>query len=187
MPARRRARDRRRAGRAAPRLRGGLASAPAAPALVLTGRGDGRVRPGPGGLFGLLLSLPERLFDGDVERYAAEIGLAPPLVALLRRAGSGVPAKLGRADAYHDGTAFKLLEFNLGSEVGGLDMDVFNQSLLRVPEFAGFAREHGLAHVDIAARIAAVLRDRARPALSGAAEPVIGLIEGAAASPRTDG
>ena len=50
------------------------------------------------GLFDLLLSLPERLFGGDVERYAAEIGLEPALVALLRRAGSGVPAKLGRAD-----------------------------------------------------------------------------------------
>ncbi|MER5208353.1 hypothetical protein [Streptomyces sp. NPDC002825] len=129
-------------------------------------------------LFDLLLSLPERLFDGDVERYAAELGLEPPLVALLRRAGSGVPTKLGRADAYHDGTGFKLLELNLGSEVGGLDLAVFNQSLLRVPEFAGFAREHGLDHVDIAARMAAVLRDRARPALSGSAEPVIGLIEG---------
>ncbi|MEU1230661.1 hypothetical protein [Streptomyces sp. NPDC005828] len=130
------------------------------------------------GLFDLLLSLPERLFDGDVERYAAAIGLEPALVALLRRAGSGVPAKLGRADAYHDGTAFKLLEFNLGSEVGGLDMDVFDRALLRVPEFAAFAREHGLGHVDIAARTAVVLRDRARPALSGSSEPVIGLIEG---------
>ncbi|MEU0403115.1 hypothetical protein ABZ318_23335 [Streptomyces sp. NPDC006197] len=130
------------------------------------------------GLFDLLLSLPERLFGGDVERYAAEIGLGPALVALLRRAGSGVPAKLGRADAYHDGTSFKLLEFNLGSEVGGLDMDVFDQALLKVPEFAAFAREHDLGHVDIAERMAAVLRDRARPALSGSSEPVIGLIEG---------
>ncbi|MFF3756306.1 hypothetical protein [Streptomyces sp. NPDC002185] len=130
------------------------------------------------GLFDLLVSLPERLFGGDVERYAAEIGIPPPLVALLRRAGTGVPAKLGRADAYHDGTAFKLLEFNLGSEIGGLEMDVLGQALLRVPAFAGFAREHGLGHVDIAGRMAAVLRDRARPALSGTAEPVIGLIEG---------
>ncbi|WP_435057290.1 hypothetical protein [Streptomyces sp. bgisy060] len=130
------------------------------------------------GLFDLLLSLPDRLFDGDTERYAAELGLDEELVALLRRAGSGLPAKLGRADAYHDGTAYKLLEFNLGSEVGGLDMDVLDRALLRVPGFAGFAREHRLGHVDIAARMAAVLRDRARPVLSGGAEPVIGLIEG---------
>lgn len=130
------------------------------------------------GLFGLLLSLPERLFGGDVERYAAEIGLEPPLVALLRRAGSGVPAKLGRADAYYDGSGFKLLELNLGSEIGGVDMAVLNQALLRVPEFGSFAGAQGLGHVDIAARLAAVLRDRARPALSGATEPVIGLIEG---------
>ncbi|MDV9190372.1 hypothetical protein R6L23_19505 [Streptomyces sp. SR27] len=130
------------------------------------------------GLFDLLVSLPLRLFDGDLDRYAAEIGIGPALAALLRRCGSGVPAKLGRADAYHDGTAYRLLEFNLGSEVGGLDMAVFNRGLLGVPEFGAFAREHGLDHVDIAARTAAVLRDRARPALSGGAEPVIGLIEG---------
>ncbi|MFJ5136622.1 hypothetical protein [Streptomyces sp. NPDC088707] len=130
------------------------------------------------GLFALLVSLPLRLFDGDVDRYAAEVGIDPPLAALLRRGGSGVPAKFGRADAYHDGTAYKLLEFNLGSEVGGVDMAVFNQRLLRVPAFADFAREHRLDHVDIAARTAAVLRDRARPALSGGGDPVVGLIEG---------
>ncbi|MFF3838851.1 hypothetical protein [Streptomyces sp. NPDC001930] len=130
------------------------------------------------GLFELLVSLPVRLFDGDVDRYAAEVGIDPPLAALLRRGGSGVPAKFGRADAYHDGTAYKLLEFNLGSEVGGVDMAVFNQGLLRVPEFAAFARVHRLDHVDIAARTAAVLRDRARPALSGDGDPVVGLIEG---------
>ncbi|OKJ63264.1 hypothetical protein AMK27_09945 [Streptomyces sp. CB02009] len=130
------------------------------------------------GLFELLVSLPLRLFDGDLDRYAAEVGIDPPLAALLRRGGSGVPARFGRADAYHDGTAFKLLEFNLGSEVGGLDMAVFNRGLLRVPAFAAFAREHRLDHVDIAARTAAVLRDRAAPALSGGGEPVVGLIEG---------
>ncbi|MFD9244451.1 hypothetical protein ACFV0D_21465, partial [Streptomyces sp. NPDC059556] len=130
------------------------------------------------GLFELLVSLPLRLFDGDLDRYAAEVGIDPPLAALLRRGGSGAPAKFGRADAYHDGTAFKLLEFNLGSEVGGLDMAVFNRGLLRVPAFADFAREQRLDHVDIAARTAAVLRDRAAPALSGGGEPVVGLIEG---------
>ncbi|MBX9421274.1 MULTISPECIES: hypothetical protein [Streptomyces] len=130
------------------------------------------------GLFDLLVSLPARLFDGDRDRYAAEIGIGPELAAVLRRGGSGVPTAFGRADAYHDGSSYKVLEFNLGSEVGGVDMAVFNQGLLRVPEFAAFAREHRLDHVDIAARMAAVLRARAAPALSGAAEPVIGLIEG---------
>ncbi|MFI6417511.1 hypothetical protein ACIBG6_08870 [Streptomyces sp. NPDC050842] len=131
-----------------------------------------------GGLFDLLVSLPRRLFDGDMERYGAAIGIDPRLVSLLRRGGSGVPDRLGRADAYHDGTSYKLLEFNLGSEVGGLELAVFNQGLLGVPEFGAFARKHGLGHVDIGARMAAVLRERAKPALSGGGEPVVGLIEG---------
>ncbi|MEK9520881.1 hypothetical protein ACIOMM_02730 [Streptomyces sp. NPDC087908] len=130
------------------------------------------------GLFELLVSLPLRLFDGDLDRYAAEVGIHPALAVLLRRGGTGVPARFGRADAYHDGTSYRLLEFNLGSEVGGLDMAVFNRGLLRVPAFADFARAHRLDHVDIAARTAAVLRDRARPAMSGGGDPVVGLIEG---------
>ncbi|MEU8617491.1 hypothetical protein [Streptomyces sp. NPDC048623] len=131
------------------------------------------------GLFELLVSLPERLFDGDAERYAKELGLDPRHAALLRRSAEGRPAKLGRADAYHDGTGYRLLEFNLGSEVGGMDMAVCNDALLKVGAFADFAAAHGLAHVDTAALLAADLRERARTALAGgAAEPVIGLIEG---------
>ncbi|MFF2567044.1 hypothetical protein [Streptomyces sp. NPDC058084] len=130
-------------------------------------------------LFELLVSLPDRLFDGDAERYAKELGLAPRHAALLRRCSDGRPARLGRADAYHDGTGYRLLEFNLGSEVGGMDMAVCNDGLLRVGEFAAFAAAHGLAHVDTAARLAEDLRERAGAALSGGgAEPVIGLVEG---------
>ncbi|MFJ7068419.1 hypothetical protein [Streptomyces sp. NPDC101115] len=131
------------------------------------------------GLFELLVSLPERLFDGDHGRYAAELGIAPRHAALLRRSADGSPAKLGRADAYHDGGGYRLLEFNLGSEVGGLDMAVCNEALLGVGEFADFAAAHGLGHVDTAALLAEDLRERARPALPGGGrEPVIGLVEG---------
>ncbi|MGW5424688.1 hypothetical protein [Streptomyces sp. NPDC003943] len=130
-------------------------------------------------LFELLVSLPDRLFDGDRTAYAAELGLAPRHAALLLRSGDGRPAKLGRADAYHDGGGYRLLEFNLGSEVGGLEMAVCNRGLLEVEEFGAFAAAHGLGHVDTAARLAADLRERARPALAGGgAEPVIGLVEG---------
>ncbi|MER7520705.1 hypothetical protein [Streptomyces sp. NPDC126499] len=131
------------------------------------------------GLFDLLVSLPDRLFDGDRARYAAELGLSPRHAELLLQTGEGRPAKLGRADAYHDGTGYRLLEFNLGSEVGGMDMAVCNEALLGVGEFKAFAAEHGLHHVDTAARLAADLRERARPALAGGgAEPVVGLVEG---------
>ncbi|MEU7025609.1 hypothetical protein AB0A60_02850 [Streptomyces sp. NPDC046275] len=131
------------------------------------------------GLFDLLVSLPERLFGGDAGRYAKELGLDPRHAALLRRSAEGRPARLGRADAYHDGTRYRLLEFNLGSEVGGMDMAVCNAALLRVGAFGEFAAAHGLAYEDTAALLAADLRERARPVLAGGAtEPVIGLIEG---------
>lgn len=130
-------------------------------------------------LFALLVSLPDRLFDGDLERYAAALGLTPRHAALLRRSAHGHPAKLGRADAYHDGRGYRLLEFNIGSEIGGMDMAVCNAALLGVPEFSAFAAAQGLEYVDTAARLAEDLRERARPVLTGdAVDPVIGLIEG---------
>src|SRR5438876_1230496 len=64
-------------------------------------------------LFDLITSLPERLFDGDLDRYCAALRIDGRRGALMRALGGGAPPLYGRADMYHDGTAFKLLEFNI--------------------------------------------------------------------------
>ena len=83
----------------------------------------------------LLLSLPRRLFDGDLRRYCAALGLDERRANLMSRHASDLPARYARPDAYDDGTSFKLLEFNICSALGGLDHAVINQSLLEVDEF----------------------------------------------------
>lgn len=45
---------------------------------------------------------------------------------------------MGRADAYHDGEHFKLLELNLGTNVGGSDMVYFVDAHLKQPQLAEF-------------------------------------------------
>lgn len=123
-------------------------------------------------VFDILVSLPGRLFDGDLRRYCAALGMDDRLAELMCRGATGAPPLYARADAYHDGTSFKLLELNIGSELGGLDTAQLNRAFLARPEFADFARRHELGHVDTIPRVAAALR-----AAALVDEPVVALIE----------
>ncbi|GAA0990551.1 hypothetical protein GCM10009555_076460 [Acrocarpospora macrocephala] len=127
-------------------------------------------------LFDILASLPQRLFDGDLRRYAASLGIGEELATIMLRGATGHVPVHGRADAYHDGTAFKLLEFNIGSELGGMDAAAMNCAFLQVPAFHRFAERHGLTYVDTAERVARVLREAARP-VTGDRTPVVALLE----------
>lgn len=126
-------------------------------------------------IFDILVSLPARLFDGDLRRYCAAIGMDDRLAALMCKGATGTPPLYARADAYHDGTSFKLLELNVGSELGGTDAAQLNRAFLNVPAFKAFAEEHGLGHIDTASRVAAALRKAGAAVTDG--EPVIALIE----------
>jgi hypothetical protein len=126
-------------------------------------------------LFDILVSLPARLFGGDLRRYCAALGMDERLAELMCRGADGRRPTHARADAYHDGTSFKLLELNIGSELGGTDTAQVNRAFLRVPEFAEFAERHRLGHVDTLSRLAPTLRRAAEAVTSG--EPVIALVE----------
>jgi len=127
-------------------------------------------------LFDLLVSLPARVFDGDLRRYCGAIGIEDPMAELMcRGVGDVRPPLYARADAYHDGTGFRLLELNVGSELGGIDTAQVNRAYLKVPAFAEFARLHRLGHVDTLPRLVARLRRVAESVTTE--EPVIGLIE----------
>lgn len=127
-------------------------------------------------VFAILTSLPQRLFDGDLRRYAAGLGMDPGLVDLMLIGATGRPPLYARADAYHDGTSFKLLELNVGSELGGIDTAQVNRAYLAVDSFRAFAQRHRLGFTDTAERVAAALRRAAAPVTDG--DPVVALIEG---------
>jgi hypothetical protein len=122
-------------------------------------------------LLGLLLSLPERLFDGDLERFSAAVGVAAERGALMRRLGV-VPPATGRADVYHDGESYRLLEFGIGSDHGGWDRSgEVPAAFLRDEAFAAFAAEHRLGHTHSPSELARTLRG-----LTGD-DPVVALVE----------
>ncbi|WP_433465538.1 hypothetical protein [Spirillospora sp. CA-128828] len=104
-------------------------------------------------LFGLLTSLPDRLFGGDRRAFCAAVGADERRAALMTRL-DGEPVLCGRADLHDDGERFRLLEFNVGSELGGVDISEVNRALLGTKVFAEFAEEHGLSTVDTPAVLA---------------------------------
>jgi hypothetical protein len=83
----------------------------------------------------------------------------------------------GRADVHHDGTAFKLLEFGIGSDLGGWDWaGEVPRGLLKIGAFADFARQHDLSYVHTGRETVRTIKAAAR-AIAGDREPVVAIIE----------
>lgn len=127
-------------------------------------------------VFHLLLSLPQRLFGGDLAAFSRMLGFDERQTVLMRRLAGCPPQLFGRADLYHDGTGFKLLEFNVGSQLGGIDQAQVLPALMNVAAFRDFAEQEGLRYVHMGERIAQSLRLAAQP-VTGDREPVIALVE----------
>jgi hypothetical protein len=128
-------------------------------------------------LLGMLTTLPERLFDGDLDRFCAALGVRGTRAELMKRHAKETPVIFGRADAYHDGNGFKLLEFGIGSDLGGWDWaGEVPRGLLDVPAFAAFAREHGLGYVHTGRETVRTVRETGL-AFTGGREPVVAIIE----------
>jgi hypothetical protein len=123
----------------------------------------------------VLTALPDRLFGGDVGAFARAAGMTEAQVTAIRRGRGAEPTLVTRADMYHDGEHFRLMELNIGSTVGGLDNAVLNQACRAHPPFAAFAVTHGLTFVDTMATLADLLTQRyrtedGRPPLFAAAD-----------------
>lgn len=126
-------------------------------------------------LFDLLVSLPERLFDGDFSRYFKAIGIDSRKVALIKRFHCA-PVLYGRADMYHDGHSLKLLEFNIDSVIGGTERAEISRLLLEVETFRRFASDHGLWYEHTGERLARILYKLAEP-VTGGRPPVVAYVE----------
>ncbi len=95
-----------------------------------------------------LASLPDRLFAGDLEAFARAVGAPDVHVAAILRGGSAPPSRQARADLYADQSGFHLLEFNMGSALGGMENADMCRALLEHPVLAEFAESHKLCYVD---------------------------------------
>ncbi|WP_030179679.1 hypothetical protein [Streptomyces sp. NRRL S-813] len=105
-----------------------------------------------------LSSLPDTLFGGDFAAFARAAGLTETQVSAVLRGRGAAMTRQVRADLYlqdghpqdghPQGGQFKLLEFNIGSSIGGMDNADLCRGLLEHPLLAGFAAEYRLGFVD---------------------------------------
>ncbi len=72
-------------------------------------------------VFDAIVELPSRLFDGDWARFACAVDVPDDAARFMAQSASLPLPRYGRADMHHDGESFRLLELNVGSEIGGLE------------------------------------------------------------------
>jgi hypothetical protein len=126
-------------------------------------------------VFDVLARLPELAYGGDLLRFGDALGIDRRRVELLRRFPLPGRTRYGRADLYHDGDRLRLLEFNVASDLGGVDRCVLQQSLLAIPAFRELADEVGLSYVHTGEVLADDLRAAAGPG-AGGREPAVALV-----------
>jgi len=127
-------------------------------------------------LYDLLVSVPGRLFGGDVRRYAAAVGMNAAQIEAILRLGTEWPVRVGRADLYREPDGFKLLEFNLSTALGGLENGEINKAMLDSPALADFVARERLAYHDTLAGVARTLL-RAGAHSQAEARPVVAIID----------
>jgi hypothetical protein len=101
-------------------------------------------------IYDLLVTLPQRRFDGSRAGYARMLGLNELQISVIERAPRDKPPPLARADLYRTATGFALLEMNIGSSLGGFECGEINRALAGHPSLANFMAEQQLSWVDTA-------------------------------------
>ncbi|WP_258023917.1 hypothetical protein [Streptomyces bambusae] len=146
---------------------------------VFLGRGESReLGARLSRLYDLLLTLPDRLFDGDLRAFTTALGWSPAQISATLRA-DGRPRELprsARADLYREKEGFRLLELNGGSPLGGWDIALLNEALLQEPYTASFVQRHRLGFTDGIEVLLNLWRE-SFPGLGPSANPFVALLE----------
>jgi len=96
----------------------------------------------------MLVSLSDRLFDGDLAAFSTAVGMTDAQVTAIMRSRGAQATRLARVDQYPDGTGFRVMEINNGSPIGALDSALLNRAFLGDPLVADFVAEHRLTYAD---------------------------------------
>jgi hypothetical protein len=96
----------------------------------------------------LLVSLPDRLYGGDFAAFARDAGAEGYEIAAIAVSRSHPVSPQARADLYEDSSGFRIMEFNMGSALGGMENADVCHAMLRHPLLADFAAAHQLGFVD---------------------------------------
>ncbi|HEX4062324.1 MAG TPA: hypothetical protein VHY58_15015 [Streptosporangiaceae bacterium] len=122
-----------------------------------------------------MASLPGQLYDGDLAAFARAAGLAEVQADALMRVQPKQLTDWARADMYPDPQGLRLMEFNVGSTIGGSECGEIARSMLRYPPLREFARAHRLGYVS--AMPEQIRRTFEETGLDRADHPMIALVD----------
>lgn len=151
---------------------------------ILTGAEHARLGADLTTLTGLLTTLPERLFGGDVDAMAEALGF-PAVQRAAIEATWPDEVRLSRTDLMRTAEGFQAIEVNLHSSLGGLDSGPWHRAYLQVPAFADFAAAHRLTYLDPLDGVAGALRSAARRRGLGAF-PRVALVDWPTSYPKVE-
>jgi hypothetical protein len=95
-----------------------------------------------------MASLPDLRYDGDLIAFAKAAGLTDVQADALLRVQPKELTDWARADLYPDAHGLRLMEFNIGSTIGGSECGEISRAMLRYPPLREFARTHQLGYVN---------------------------------------
>lgn len=126
---------------------------------VLTEREVATLAADMGRLLDLLVTLPGRLYEGDVSAMCEAVGIGGVAREAVVQTWDGGGLCLGRADLLRDtDDGFKLVEFNVHSRMGGFENAALARIMRRIPLVQQVADEMGLGFVDTLEGLSHVLR-----------------------------
>jgi hypothetical protein len=76
--------------------------------------------------------------------------------AVLRGRGNA-PSRMARFDSYRDEQGFRVMELNMSSAIGGVEVARLNRSMLELPFIEKFATENNLGFSDVMAEILEIM------------------------------
>ncbi|MBF4615495.1 glutathionylspermidine synthase family protein [Curtobacterium sp. VKM Ac-1376] len=107
----------------------------------------------------VLLSLPGRLVDGDESRFARRLGVTEDRIELASIGKARTSRHVGRADVLRTENGFRMVEFNLSSALGGLDIAALNRAFLADEDVSRYVGVGKLGYVDPVRQLVAHIKD----------------------------
>ncbi|HEX4062505.1 MAG TPA: hypothetical protein VHY58_15930 [Streptosporangiaceae bacterium] len=95
-----------------------------------------------------LVGLPDRMYGGDVAAFARAVGLNEDQISAVLRSRGPQTSLHAKADLQVGESGFRMLEYNMGSMIGGTDNADICRAMMEHPLLAEFARAHRLGYAD---------------------------------------
>lgn len=107
----------------------------------------------------VLLSLPDRLADGDETQFARQMGVTEDRMELASIGATRSSRHIGRADVLRTEHGFRMVELNLSSALGGFETGALNQAFLAENDVSHYVADGNLGYVDPVQHLVAYLKE----------------------------